>query len=161
MLGRRQRVLFKVERRPQVSLKLRIAAPLIATVATLIVGVLLFSSLSQSPLEVLRLYFIVPLSSINGLSEWLLKASPLILIGCGLAVGFRANVWNIGAEGQLVMGAVAAAGVGLFYPNPDSPFLRSEEHTSELQSRENLVCRLLLEKKKDNTYTTAPTTTRP
>lgn len=116
-------MLFKVERRPQASLKLRIAAPLIATVATLIVGVLLFSSLSHSPLEVLRLYFIVPLSSINGLSEWLLKASPLILIGCGLAVGFRANVWNIGAEGQLVMGAVAAAGVGLFYPNPDSPFL--------------------------------------
>ena len=59
----------------------------------------------------------------NGLSEWLLKASPLILIACGLAVGFRANVWNIGAEGQLVMGAVAAGGVGLFFPHPDSPFL--------------------------------------
>ncbi len=116
-------MLFKVERRPEVSLKLRLAAPLIATLCTLLVGVLLFSSLAHNPIDALRLYFIVPLSTINGLSEWLLKASPLILIACGLAVGFRANVWNIGAEGQLVMGAVAAGAVGLFYPNPESPFL--------------------------------------
>jgi simple sugar transport system permease protein len=61
--------------------------------------------------------------TINGISEWLLKASPLILIGCGLAIGFRANVWNIGAEGQLVIGAVCASGVGLFYPAPESALL--------------------------------------
>ena len=60
---------------------------------------------------------------LNGLSELLLKASPLILIACGLAVGFRANVWNIGAEGQLIMGAVAATGVALFYPDPESALL--------------------------------------
>ena len=60
------------------------------------------------------MFFVEPLSSLNGLSEWLLKASPLILIALGLAVGFRANVWNIGAEGQLIVGAIAAGGVGLF-----------------------------------------------
>ena len=68
-------------------------------------------------------FFIAPLNSLNGLSELLLKASPLILIACGLAVGFRANVWNIGAEGQLIMGAIAATGVGLFYPDPESVLL--------------------------------------
>jgi ABC-type uncharacterized transport system permease subunit len=47
----------------------------------------------------------------------------LILIACGLAIGFRANVWNIGAEGQLIIGAVAAAGVGLFSPWQDSVVL--------------------------------------
>ncbi len=96
------------------------AAPVIATVLTLLVGSLLFAVLGYDPLATLQAFFITPLNSLNGLSEWLLKASPLILIACGLAVGFRANVWNIGAEGQLIIGAIAACGVGLFYPNPDS-----------------------------------------
>jgi ABC-type uncharacterized transport system permease subunit len=99
---------------------MRVAAPVIATVLTLLVGSLLFAVLGYHPLATLQAFFITPLNSLNGLSEWLLKASPLILIACGLAVGFRANVWNIGAEGQLIIGALAACGVGLFYPNPDS-----------------------------------------
>ena len=80
---------------------------------TLIVGVDVFRrSLGHDPLVTLHAFFVAPLNSMNGLSEWLLKASPLILIACGLAVGFRANVWNIGAEGQLIIGAIAASGVG-------------------------------------------------
>lgn len=102
---------------------MRIAAPVIATVLTLFVGSLMFAGLDYDPATTLQAFFITPVNSINGLSELLLKASPLILIACGLAVGFRANVWNIGAEGQLIIGAIAACGVGLFYPNPESPIL--------------------------------------
>jgi simple sugar transport system permease protein len=102
---------------------MRVAAPVIAVVLTLAVGSALFAALGYDPLATLYAFFVAPLSSVNGLSEWLLKASPLILIACGLAVGFRANVWNIGAEGQLIAGAIAACGVGLFYPNPESPIL--------------------------------------
>jgi simple sugar transport system permease protein len=102
---------------------MRVAAPILATALTLLVGSIVFAALGHSPLATLHAFFIAPLSSMNGLSEWLLKASPLILIACGLAVGFRANVWNIGAEGQLIIGAIAASGVGLFYPDPESVLL--------------------------------------
>lgn len=102
---------------------MRVAAPVAATVLTLLVGSLMFAGLGYDPVSTLHAFFIAPVNSINGLSELLLKASPLILIACGLAVGFRANVWNIGAEGQLIAGAIAACGVGLFYSNPESPLL--------------------------------------
>jgi simple sugar transport system permease protein len=52
-----------------------------------------------------------------------LKASPLMLIAMGLAVGFRANVWNIGAEGQLTIGAIAAGGVALHFYGSNSPLI--------------------------------------
>ncbi|EHK54000.1 ABC transporter integral membrane protein [Mesorhizobium alhagi CCNWXJ12-2] len=102
---------------------MRVGAPVVATVLTLIVGSIFFAALGHDPLATLHAFFVAPLNSMNGLSEWLLKASPLILIACGLAVGFRANVWNIGAEGQLIIGAIAASGVGLFWPDPESMLL--------------------------------------
>jgi simple sugar transport system permease protein len=103
---------------------MRVLAPLIAALLTLLIGAAFFASLGQDPVEALHAFFIRPLATANGVSEWLLKASPLILIACGLAVGFRANVWNIGAEGQLVMGAVAATGVGLYWTSvPESLLL--------------------------------------
>ena len=107
---------LRIERRSQPSALMRFSAPVVATLATLMVGSVLFVVLGHDPFETMYAFFIAPLSSLNGVSEWLLKASPLILIGCGLAVGFRANVWNIGAEGQLIVGAIAATGVGLFTP---------------------------------------------
>lgn len=114
---------FRIEQRPEPSTSMRIAAPVVATLLTLAAGSLMFAGLGYDPGTALQAFFITPISSLNGLSELLLKASPLILIACGLAVGFRANVWNIGAEGQLIIGAIAACGVGLFYPNPESPIL--------------------------------------
>ncbi|MVA99412.1 ABC transporter permease [Nitratireductor sp. CAU 1489] len=114
---------FRIEQRPEPSARMRVAAPIVATALTLLVGSIVFAALGHSPLATLHAFFVAPLSSMNGLSEWLLKASPLILIACGLAVGFRANVWNIGAEGQLIIGAIAASGVGLFYPDPESVLL--------------------------------------
>jgi general nucleoside transport system permease protein len=114
---------IRIEQRPEPSATMRIAAPIAATTLTLVVGAVLFAGLGHDAFATLHAFFIAPLNSLNGLSELLLKASPLILIACGLAVGFRANVWNIGAEGQLIIGAVAATGVALFYPDPESVLL--------------------------------------
>lgn len=109
---------WQIERRSTPSTLARVAAPLIAAMLTLVVSASLFAAVGQNPLTALYAFFITPLSSLNGLSELCVKASPLILIACGLSIGFRANVWNIGAEGQLVVGAIAATGVALFIPVP-------------------------------------------
>jgi ABC-type uncharacterized transport system permease subunit len=88
-------------------------APLLATLATLVVGYVVFAAFGKDPLPALKAFFIEPLSTRYGIAELLLKASPLMLIATGLAIGYRANVWNIGAEGQLTLGALAGGGLAL------------------------------------------------
>jgi simple sugar transport system permease protein len=94
---------------------MRFAAPLIAAVAMVATGAIVFSALGQRPGEALYSFFIDPIISIYGIGELLVKATPLLLCALGLALGFRANVWNIGAEGQLTLGAIAGGGVALFW----------------------------------------------
>jgi simple sugar transport system permease protein len=106
---------FKLERRAEPSATMRIAAPLIASVAMLITAALVFAALGTSPMAALYSFFIEPLNSSYGIGELLLKATPLMLCALGLALGFKANVWNIGAEGQFTMGAIAGGGIALFY----------------------------------------------
>lgn len=89
------------------------AAPLLALVVTVILGALLFAALGKDPWRGLQLFFVEPLRDARALSELALKATPLVLIALGLAVCFRANVWNIGAEGQFVLGAICAAAVAM------------------------------------------------
>jgi simple sugar transport system permease protein len=90
-----------------------VASPLLAASLTLGAGFFLFLALGQRPGAALHTFFVAPVSSWNGVAELLLKAAPLILIAQGLAIGFRANVWNIGAEGQLVLGAIAAGALAI------------------------------------------------
>jgi simple sugar transport system permease protein len=94
---------------------MRVAAPLVAALAMLVTGFIAFSLLGRDPLGALFIYFVSPLTSVYGLGEWLLKATPLLLCALGLALGFKANVWNIGAEGQLTLGAIAGSAVALFW----------------------------------------------
>lgn len=89
------------------------AAPLIAIALTLLVGLAIFAFLGQNPLKAFRAFFVDPVSDINGVCELLLKASPLCLIALGLAIGYRANIWNIGAEGQMYIGGVFATGLAI------------------------------------------------
>ncbi|SDB82158.1 ABC transporter permease [Acinetobacter boissieri] len=88
-------------------------SPVIALIAMLIVGSFLFLALGVKPTQALYIFFIEPLTSTYSLSELFVKASPLILIALGLAVGFRAKLFNIGAEGQLTMGAIFGGGVAI------------------------------------------------
>ena len=105
---------LKIEARPEVSRRLLYLTPLLAVALTVVSGFLIFLFMGYDPLLSLYHFFISPVSSLYGLSELALKASPLVLIAVGLAAGFRANVWNIGAEGQLTMGAIAGGGIGLW-----------------------------------------------
>jgi len=88
-------------------------SPLLAIVLTLMAGALLFALMGQDPVQGLKVFLWEPLATRRGWSELGLKATPLILCAVGLAVCFRANVWNIGAEGQLIAGAIAGGGVAL------------------------------------------------
>ncbi|HTH60158.1 MAG TPA: ABC transporter permease [Paraburkholderia sp.] len=104
---------FRLEARTTPSRAMRFAVPLIAALLTLVFGFVIFGLVGRDPAQAMVAFFIEPLSTINGWSELLLKASPLCLIGLGLAAGYRANVWNIGAEGQMVLGGIAASGVAI------------------------------------------------
>ena len=99
------------------------ASPLVAIALTLLVSSVMFWVLGTDPVEALQVFFIQPVSSLYGVSELLLKATPLILIGIGLSFGFRAGIWNIGAEGQLVMGGVAAGAVALALSEVNSSWI--------------------------------------
>ena len=90
-----------------------VASPLLALALTVAGGVLLFVALGKDPVQGLDMFFVQPVRDAYAVGELLLKATPLLLIALGLAVCFRSNVWNIGAEGQFILGAVAATGVAL------------------------------------------------
>lgn len=96
------------------------AAPAFALAATVGFGALLFGILGFDPAAALMAYFVEPVSTVWGLSELLVKAVPLTLCAVGISVGFRANVWNIGAEGQFVVGAIAGGGVALAFWGEES-----------------------------------------
>jgi simple sugar transport system permease protein len=106
---------LRLEKRPLPSTTMRFAAPVIAAAAMLVTGFIVFSALGQNPFSALYLFFVQPLESTYGVGELLLKATPLMLCALGLALGFKSNVWNIGAEGQLTVGAIAGSGVALFW----------------------------------------------
>ena len=105
--------MLKLELRPQPSEVWRYASPVLALAITVFLGIGLFVLLGKDPLRGLQMFFWEPLKSAYALGELMVKATPLLIIALGLAVAYRSNVWNIGAEGQFVMGAVAATGVAL------------------------------------------------
>jgi ABC-type uncharacterized transport system permease subunit len=105
--------MLKLEARPQPSTLWTYTSPLLALALTVLIGMALFSALGKDPVSGLRVFFWDPIKSAYALGELTVKATPLLLIALGLALCFRANVWNIGAEGQYVLGAIAASGVAL------------------------------------------------
>ena len=114
--------MIRLEKRPQPSKMWTALTPLLAVVLTMIAGGILFAMLGKNPFEAIRTIFGDPLFheqfAAFSRPQLLVKAGPLILIAIGLSLGFRAGIWNIGAEGQYIMGAICGAGVGLaFYPS--------------------------------------------
>ena len=94
-----------------------IASPLLAIVFTVLVTGLLFMAFGKPPLHALDVFLIQPVMSANGLAELCVKAAPLVMIGVGIALAARANVWNIGAEGQFILGAIFGGGLALALPD--------------------------------------------
>ena len=114
--------MIKIIPRANQSKLLRAITPVIAVALTMLFGGILFWFLGKNPFEAIKLIFWDPLMSETfadyARPQILVKAAPLILIALGLAVGFRANIWNIGAEGQFIMGALFSGAIGLaFYPS--------------------------------------------
>jgi simple sugar transport system permease protein len=94
---------------------MKVWAPVIALALTLLAGFFIFLILEKNPWKAYQAFFIDPISDVNGISELILKASPLCLIALGLAVCYRANIWNIGAEGQMYVGGIFASGVAIYF----------------------------------------------
>ncbi|MCZ0737360.1 ABC transporter permease [Phreatobacter sp. AB_2022a] len=102
-----------LERRAESPLWLALLSPLVAVALTLVAGAILFAVMGKDPFAALKVYFLDPLSDGWALQELTVKATPLALIAAGLCLCYRANVWNIGAEGQYVAGAICGSWLAL------------------------------------------------
>ena len=105
--------MIKLEPRAEPARWLALASPVLALAITVALGVLLFLLLGKDALSCLQMFFVEPIKNARALAELSIKATPLLLIGLGLSLCFRSNVWNIGAEGQFILGSIFATGVAL------------------------------------------------
>jgi simple sugar transport system permease protein len=104
---------LKLESRGQRSAVWTYASPVLALLLTVVTAGAIFALMGHDPVTALYTFLVAPIVTANGLAELCVKAAPLILIATGLSLGFRANVWNIGAEGQFTLGAIFAGGLAL------------------------------------------------
>jgi general nucleoside transport system permease protein len=114
---------LELQKRAQVSTLFSILSPLLALVLTLVVGGIMFWALGKSPTGALYTFFVEPLLDVWSLHELVIKAAPLILIAVGLAICYRSNNWNIGAEGQFTIGAITGSILPVLYPEWHSPMI--------------------------------------
>jgi len=98
-----------LEKRVERSTAIAIASPLIAIALTLVTAAILFAIMGKDPIAALDVYFMEPLTDPYSLEEIAVKATPLVMIAVGLSLCYIANVWNIGAEGQFIVGAVCGS----------------------------------------------------
>jgi simple sugar transport system permease protein len=107
--------MFEIEARKEASRTMLWLTPVFAVLLTIGAGLALFAALGKDPFEAVRLIFVEPFLDPFSRTELLVKGTPLVLIAIGLSLGFRAGVWNIGAEGQFIMGALAGGGMALAF----------------------------------------------
>jgi simple sugar transport system permease protein len=105
--------MLRLEPRTEPSRVLAYLSPLLALGATVLLGVVLFVAVGKNPLQCFEMFFVAPVKNVRALGELSIKATPLLLVGLGLSLSFRSNVWNIGAEGQFILGTVFATGAAL------------------------------------------------
>lgn len=106
-------MLLSLEPRGRQSRWILLASPLLAGLLTLVCGALLFAGLGHDPWQALHTVLVQPVSDLYGIGELLVKAMPILLCALGLALAYQARVWNIGAEGQLLIGALAGSAVAI------------------------------------------------
>ncbi|MET3774979.1 simple sugar transport system permease protein [Rhizobium alvei] len=114
---------IELEKRPNPSKLYAALSPFIALLLTLTCGAILFAALGKDPIEALYLFFIDPLREVWSLHELAIKAGPLILIGAGLSICYRAGNWNIGAEGQFIFGGIFGSFLPVVFHGWSSPLL--------------------------------------
>jgi general nucleoside transport system permease protein len=106
--------MLKLEPRAEASRMMAFASPLIALLITVLVATLLFVALGKDPIKGLSTFLVEPYNGARATAELFLKVTPLVLCALGLSLAYRANVWNIGAEGQFLLGAITGGGVALW-----------------------------------------------
>ena len=109
--------------RKDISLQRTLITPLVSILLTLCVGATIFGTLGYDPIVSLYQFFISPLSRPDQLADLFVKACPLIITATGLVFCYRANVWNIGAEGQMILGAMFSGYVALYWGGMPAPLL--------------------------------------
>ena len=114
---------IELEKRANASKLYTVLSPIIALALTLICGAILFAALGKDPVQALYLFFIDPLREEWSLHELAIKAGPLILIGAGLSICYRAGNWNIGAEGQFIFGGIFGSFLPVMFHTWSSPLL--------------------------------------
>lgn len=107
--------MLRLEPRAHPSVRMAWISPVLAVLLTALCGVILFSAVGKDPVASLGVFFYEPIKDVRGWSEVGVKVAPLLLIAVGLSMCFRANIFNIGAEGQLVLGAIAAGATVLHF----------------------------------------------
>lgn len=107
--------MFRLEPRAAPSVWMAWLSPLLAVALTMLCGMVLFTAVGKDPVASLGVFFYEPIKDLRGWSEVGVKVAPLLLIAVGLSMCFRANVFNIGAEGQLVLGAITAGATILYF----------------------------------------------
>ena len=112
-----------LERRAAHSKVMTFLSPVLALAITVLIGGLIFTAMGLDPFKALYIYFIEPVTSLWSIEEVIVKAAPLVLIGVGLSVCYTANVWNIGAEGQLTIGALFGAAIPIYFTAWQSPLV--------------------------------------
>lgn len=113
-----------LEKRAETPLLLKLGSPLLAVALTLVSAIVIFAALGKDPWVAVQVYFILPLSDFWGIQEVAVKATPLVLIALGLALCYRSNNWNIGAEGQFLVGAMAGGWLALAtHGAPNGPWV--------------------------------------
>ena len=104
---------LKLEKRPEPSRLMVVVTPIASVLLTMLIGVIVFDAIGINGQKAVTDIFLTPLLASYKWQDVAVKAAPLIIIALGLSIGNRANVWNIGAEGQYIIGALCAAGVGI------------------------------------------------
>ena len=110
-----------LEKRSEHSRVMALLSPILAIAMTVVIGGIIFASLGLDPTKALYVYFVEPVTTLWSIEELIVKAAPLVLIGAGLAICYSANVWNIGAEGQLTIGALFGSAIPIYFTTWQSP----------------------------------------
>jgi ABC-type uncharacterized transport system permease subunit len=114
---------YRLEKRPEPSRLMLYLTPVAAVVLTAVVGAIIFSAIGYDGVGAVREIFLTPILNPLKWQDLGVKAAPLILIGVGLAIGYRANVWNIGAEGQYILGGLGGTWVALSTRDMSGPWI--------------------------------------
>ena len=112
--------LLRIEKRASDSGVMSVLSPVLAIVLTLVTGAAVFASLGHAPAEALHTFFVLPLSDVYGWTELGVKVGPLLLCAMGLVLCFKAKIWNIGAEGQFIVGALGGGYLALSLSSVES-----------------------------------------